>query len=163
MKTDHRNSLPAALLAVLLAACTIAPTPATLSEVAGAHDWANAPGADLDKAFGRDTKRILSRMTRSDAIGALNSAGYTCIYGEGHEDYPEPAAQCTRGFATRACQMDWEVFLTSDPAKPGQVESLEGSFVRDCVGTDRDYPEPKISAIDDQLAPMVMEQPSPPK
>lgn len=153
MKIDRQNALPAALLAIALAACAVAPAPATLTEAASAHDWGNEPAADLDRAFSKDVRRILARASRSEAIGSLNNAGYECIYGEGHEDYPEPAAQCTRSFATRACQMDWEVFLTSDPARPGRVETLEASFARDCVGTDRDYPEPKITAIDDQLAP----------
>lgn len=153
MKINRQNSLPAAALAIVLAACAVTPAPATLAEVSTAHDWANASGKELNASFSKDVQRILGRGGRSDAIGALHDAGYECIYGEGHEDYPEPAAQCTRGFATRACQMDWEVFLTSDPARPNSIDSLDASFTRDCVGTDRDFPEPKVSAIDDQLAP----------
>lgn len=154
MKINRQNALPTAFLAIALAACAVAPAPATLTEAASARDWANGPAIDHDRAFSKDVSRILGGASRADAIGALNAAGYECIYGEAHEDYPEPAAQCTRGFATRACQMDWEVFLTSVPERPGRVESLEASFARDCVGTDRDYPEPKVSAIDDQLAPL---------
>ena len=153
MKIDRQNALPAAFLAIALAACAVAPAPATLTEAASAHDWGNEPAAALDRAFARDVSRILAGASRSDAIGALNAAGYECIYGEGHEDYPEPAAQCTRAFATRACQMNWEVFLTSVPDRPNRVETLEAGFARDCIGTDRDYPDPKVSAIDDQLAP----------
>jgi hypothetical protein len=153
MNLFRQNSLPVAALAIALAACTMAPTPATLSEAATAQDWGNAPGAQLNKTYQKDVRRILSRMTRSEAITALHDAGYECTYGEAHEDYPEPAAQCTRGFATRACQMDWEIFLTSEPSKPNGIESLDASFVRDCVGTDRDYPEPVVSEIDSQLAP----------
>jgi len=154
MNLHRQNSLPAAFLALVLAACAVAPAPATLGEAASARDWQYGQAADHDRAFSKDVNRILGRMTRSEAIGALQDAGYECIYGEAHEDYPEPAAQCTRGYATRACQMDWEVFLTSVPERPGRIDSLEASFARDCVGTDRDYPEPKISAIDGQLAPV---------
>jgi hypothetical protein len=140
-----------ALAAVLaLAACNNEPQPKTLKELADAHDWQHAKGAELQKMFDAGAKSVLGKMTRPDAITALNEAGYECIYGEAHEDYPDPMAVCTRSFATRACQMDWEIASTADK---GKVQDVDGTFTRDCVGVADDWPEPKKSAIDDQLAP----------
>jgi hypothetical protein len=62
-------------------------------------------------------------------------------------------AVCSRSFATRACQFDWEVALTSDPGRPGKVETTETGFRRDCVNAADDWPVPVDSAIGDQLAP----------
>jgi hypothetical protein len=139
-------------LILFAGACEAAPV--TLQEAAAAHDWQNESGASLQRAFATDVKRAVSTTSRATALEAIKTAGYECTYGEGHEDYPEPAAVCTRSFATRACQMDWEIMLTSDPKKPDSVDELSGDFKRDCVGVDRDFPEPVRSAIDDQLAPM---------
>jgi hypothetical protein len=127
--------------------------PATLAELHAAHDWQHEDGAALDKAMSRQADRLAKGASRAAAIAQLGEAGYTCLYGEAHEDYPEPAAVCARSFATRACQMDWEVVITSDPARPDSIDSSGGEFRRDCVGLDRDWPEPIKSAIDDQLAP----------
>ena len=153
-------------LAALLAACSPAPTPTPeptpappaavvaptdLKAREAAHDWQNEPGEALNTAWNDGVKALLGKMSRPDIIGAINAAGFECIYGEGHEDYPDPAAQCTRSFATRSCQMDWEIFSTADK---GMVDEVDGSFKRDCVGTADDWPEPIKSAIDDQLAPM---------
>lgn len=149
---------------LMLAACSPAPAPTPepapappaavapvdLKALEAAHDWQYEPGEKLDADWDAGVKALLGKMSRPDIIGAVNAAGFECIYGEAHEDYPEPAAQCTRGFATRACQMDWEIFTTSDK---GMVDEVGGSFKRDCVGVDRDWPEPVRSAIDDQLAP----------
>lgn len=153
---------PAALLGiVLLAACQKAPetaspkaeTPAlkTLAEIRSAHDWANEPGATLNTAFATDVAALFKDKTRDDIQAAITEAGYDCMWGEAHEDYPVPSAQCTTSFATRACQMDWEIFVTTD--QKTKVSTSEGSYKRDCVGRDNDYPEPIDSAIDDQLAP----------
>ncbi len=138
--------------ALALAACAGGPQPQTLAEATD-RDWGNAPGAALNADFSKDVRRLLKRMPRADAIAAIEAEGYACQYGEAHEDYPEPMALCTRSFATRACQMDWEMFVTSDPKKPGRVNDAGASFTRDCVGRDRDWPEAKDSAIDDGLAP----------
>lgn len=157
----------ALLAAAALTACSPAPaptpepapappaaavTPATLDELKDAHDWQYEPGDKLNAAWNAGVITILGKMTRSDLIGAVNAAGFECIYGEAHEDYPDPAAVCTRSFATRRCQMDWEITSTADK---GMVDEVDGSFKRDCVGTADDWPEPIKSAIDDQLAPMM--------
>jgi len=141
------------ILALSLAACQGGTQPKTLSEIDQAHEWQRTPGAELNASFSNGVKHVLMAMSREDAIAAVKAEGYECIYGEGNEDYPEPAAQCTKSFATRACQMDWEIFLTSDPKKPGKVDDVDGSYMRDCVGTKDDWPEKKVSPIDDQLAP----------
>jgi hypothetical protein len=149
---------------LLLAACSPAPVaepepapappaaeaPVDLKALEAAHDWQNEPGEKLNADWDAGVKALLGKMSRPDIIGAVNAAGFECIYGEGHPDYPDPAAQCTRSFATRACQMDWEIFST---AENGMVDEVDGSFTRDCVGVDQDWPEPVKSAIDDQLAP----------
>ena len=134
-----------------------AAAPADLKALEAAHDWQNEAGEKLNTDWDAGVKALLGKMSRQDAIGAIKGAGFECIYGEAHEDYPEPAAQCTRSFATRACQMDWEIFSTADK---GMVDEVDGSFERDCVGTADDWPEPIKSAIDDQLAPMT--PPAPP-
>jgi hypothetical protein len=77
------------------------------------------------------------------------------MYGEAHQDYPDPMAVCSRSFATRACQMDWEI---SSTAENGMVDDVDGSFRRDCVGTADDWPEPVVSEIDAQLAPVTPPQ-----
>jgi hypothetical protein len=100
-----------------------------------------------------DVVGLAKGASRAAAIAQLSEAGYACLYGEAHQDYPEPAAVCARSFATRACQMDWEVVITSDPVLPDSIDSSGGEFRRDCVGIDRDWPEPIKSAIDNQLAP----------
>lgn len=130
---------------------------ADLKALEAAHDWQNEAGEKLNTDWDAGVKALLGKMSRQDAIGAIKGARFECIYGEAHEDYPEPAAQCTRSFATRACQMDWEIFSTADK---GMVDEVDGSFKRDCVGTADDWPEPIKSAIDDQLAPMT--PPAPP-
>lgn len=142
------------MLAGLAAAACVheGPKAQSLDALHTAHNWHGDNGQALDRIYGAEVRRILAPMRREGALNALGAAGYECIYGEGHADYPEPAAQCTYSFATRACQMDWEVFLTSDPAVPGGVDTLDGAFRRDCVGTDQDWPVPLRSAVDDQLA-----------
>lgn len=148
-----------------LAACSPAPAPAqepappaeaaaptvkTLKELEAAYEWQRTPGEKLNADWDAGVKAILAKLSRPDAIAAIEEAGFSCIYGEAHADYPDPAAQCTRSFATRACQMDWEIFSTADK---GMVTEVDGSYKRDCVGTDDDWPEKINSAIDEQLAP----------
>lgn len=149
-----RFLLVVAAAAALVSACSHDyPKPQTITEMHQWNDWQHERGEKLYAALANDVSRIARRSGRAAAIGQLQDAGYECIYGEAHEDYPEPAAQCTRSFATRACQLDWEVFLTSDPANPDSVDTTDVAFRRDCVGTAQDWPEPVESAIDDQLAP----------
>lgn len=153
----------ALIAALMLAACTpasqtasapaepAAPAqPADLKALDASHDWQNEAGEKLGAGFTAGAKAILGKMTRSDAIAALNEAGFECIYGEAHQDYPDPMAVCTKSFATRACQFDWEIASTADK---GMVDEVTASFKRDCVGTDDDWPDKVKSAIDDQLAP----------
>ena len=145
-------------LAVLATACTPAPeTPGpeapsskTLAELESAHDWQHGAGEKLNADWNSGVQGILGKLSRPDAIAAIEAAGFSCIYGEAHQDYPDPMAVCTRSFATRSCQMDWEISSTADK---GMVTSVDGAYRRDCVGVDDDWPDPVKSAIDDQLAP----------
>jgi hypothetical protein len=143
----------ALIAALALAACSPQPaaTPAPdLKALEAAHDWQNEPGEKLNASWNDGVKAFLGKMSRPDAIKAIEEAGFACIYGEAHEKYPDPMAVCTRSFATRACQMDWEI---SSTAEKGMVDEADGTYKRDCVGTDRDWPDPINSAIDNQLAP----------
>jgi hypothetical protein len=153
----------ALIAALALAACTpaaqtasapaepAAPVhPADLKALDAAHDWQNEPGERLNADFAAGAKAILGKMTRPDIIAAQNEAGFECTYGEAHQDYPDPMAVCTKSFATRACQFDWEIASTADK---GMVDEVTASFKRDCVGADQDWPDKVKSAIDDQLAP----------
>lgn len=124
--------------------------PADLKTLDAAHDWQNGPGERLNADFNAGAIAILGKMSRPDAIDAINAAGFACTYGEAHQDYPDPMAVCAKSFATRACQMDWEIASTADK---GMVEEVTGSFKRDCAGTDQDWPDKVNSPIDDQLAP----------
>jgi len=133
----------------------------TIADVHQQGDWQWAPGEALQAGLAAQVSRIGRDAGRAALIAELQEAGYECIYGEAHEDYPEPAAQCTRSFATRACQFDWEVFVTSDAARPDSVETNDTSFRRDCVGTGQDWPEVVKSAIDAQLAPPPALEPEP--
>ena len=132
-------------------------TPVDLKSLEAAEDWQSGEGAKLNADWNAGVTALLGKMSRPDAIAAIQGAGFECIYGEAHADYPDPAAQCTRSFATRACQMDWEIFSTAENA---MVDEVNGSFTRDCVGIDRDWPDPVRSAIDDQRAPAT--PPAPP-
>jgi hypothetical protein len=151
------------IAALVLAACsppaekTAAPAqpaatvlPADLKALEEAHDWQHEPGEKLNADFGAGAVAILVKLSRTDAIKAVNDAGFECIYGEAHQDYPDPMAVCSKSFATRACQMDWEIAST---AEKGMVDEVTGSFKRDCVGTNDDWPDKVESAIDNQLAP----------
>jgi opacity protein-like surface antigen len=150
-------------LAMLAAACAPAPeTPApappapetsgprTLTELESAHDWQRGSGEKLNADWNTGVQGVLGKLSRPDAIAAIEGAGFACTYGEAHQDYPDPMAVCTRSFATRSCQMDWEI---SSTAEGGMVESVDGLFRRDCVGVDDDWPDEIRSAIDDQVAP----------
>ena len=133
-----------------LAPAPEAAKPTDLKSLESAHDWQYEPGEKLNAAWNDGVKALLGKMSRQDIIGAINAAGFECIYGEAHEDYPDPMAVCTRSFATRRCQMDWEIASTADK---GMVDEAGGSFKRDCVGLDDDWPDKVKSAIDDGLAP----------
>lgn len=124
--------------------------PASLKDLEAQHDWQRETGEKLNADWTAGVKALLGKMSRPDAIKAITDAGFECIYGEAHENYPDPMAVCTRSFATRACQMDWEISSTADK---GMVDSVDGGFKRDCVGTDDDWPDKVKSAIDEQLAP----------
>lgn len=125
-------------------------TPTDLKGLEAAHDWQHEPGESLNAAWVDGVKAIIGKLSRQDAIAAIETAGFSCIYGEAHQDYPDPMAVCSRSFATRACQMDWEISSTADK---GMVDESDGAFRRDCVGMDDDWPDKVKSAIDDQLAP----------
>ena len=136
-------TLATAATAATLAACSPAPTPtpaptpapvaaapADLEALKVAHDWQYDPGEKLNADWNAGVVALLGKLSRPDAIGAIQAAGFECIYGEGSEDYPDPAAQCTRSFATRDCQMDWEIFSTADK---GMVKEVDGSLDRKSV------------------------------
>ena len=131
--------------------------PVDLKALEQAHDWQHEAGEKLNADFGAGAVAILGRMSRPDAITAINAAGFECIYGEAHQDYPDPMAVCTKSFATRACQFDWEIASTADK---GMVDEVTGSFKRDCVGLDDDWPDKVKSAIDEQLAPQTPPSPA---
>jgi hypothetical protein len=131
-------------------AAELAGKPTNLKDLEAAHDWQYEAGEKLNASWNDGVKAIIGKMSRPDAIKAITDAGFECTYGEAHEKYPDPMAVCTRSFATRECQMDWEISSTADK---GMVDEADGSYTRDCVGVDRDWPEPKKSAIDNQLAP----------
>jgi len=131
---------------------------ANLQALEAALDWQYGDGAKLNADWNAGVKALLGKMSRPDAIGTITGTGFECTYGEAHEDYLDPMAVCKRSFATRACQVDWEIASTADK---GMVDEVDGMFTRDCVGIDRDWPEPVRSAIDDQLAPPAP-QPVPP-
>jgi hypothetical protein len=143
----------AAALALALAGCAMGPTnpgPETLDDLEAAHDWQYAPGERLNADWASGVQGILGALSRRQAIDAIEAAGFSCMYGEAHEDYPDPMAVCSRSFATRRCQMDWEISSTADR---GMVNWVDGAFTRDCVGVEDDWPDEVKSAIDDQLAP----------
>ena len=89
---------------LLLAACSPAPAaeptpeptpappaaaaPADLKALEAAHDWQNEAGEKLNADWDAGVKALLGKMSRQDAIGAIKGAGFECIYGEAHEDYP---------------------------------------------------------------------------
>ncbi len=146
--------LAAGAIAICLALASLGacePEVATLDELHQSLDWDNGDGREVEASYAAGARRILGSLSRPDDIDNLRAASYECIFGEAHELYPDPAAQCTRSFATRACQLDWEIFTTVKNDR--KIDHVEASFRRDCVGTDRDWPAPVNSAIDDQLAP----------
>lgn len=155
----------ALLAAIALCACTPAPTgeratpapPLDLKSIQSARDWQYEAGDKLDAGFKADAAGLLGKLSRPDAIKTLTDAGFECIYGEAHQDYPDPMAVCTRSFATRACQFTWEISSTADK---GMVDDVDAGFRRDCVGTDEDWPDRIESAIDEQLAPATPTQPN---
>lgn len=126
----------------------------TIREMHQIHDWPHDGGARLYAALANDVARIARRAGRAGSLSQLQAEGYECLYGEAYEDYPEPAAVCSRSFATRACQMDWEVTLTSDPERADSVGSTDVDFRRDCGSVGADWPEPVVSGIDTHLAPV---------
>lgn len=139
--------------ALLAAGCAMGPTnpgPETLADLEAAHDWQYQPGQQLNADWASGVQGILGDLSRLQAIQAIEAAGFQCMYGEAHQDYPDPMAVCTREFATRRCQMDWEISSTADK---GRVTWVDGAFRRDCVGLDDDWPDQVKSAIDDELAP----------
>ena len=144
----------AVLLVAGLGACATGKLkPQTILEMHQTNDWAHERGEKLYAALANDVSRIARKNGRAATLAQLGEAGYECQFGEGHEDYPEPAAVCTRSFATRACQFDWDVTVTSDPKRPDSIYTTDVDFRRDCVSTGLDWPEPVVSAIDDGLAP----------
>lgn len=150
--------------AIALAACNPAPQPAaakykTVTELQEALDWQHGKGGDLQAEFDREVKALLVSQKRPADTDAIKAAGYECIFGEAHQDYPDPMAVCSKSFATRACQMDWEISTT---VEKGKVSEADATYTRDCVGVADDWPEPKKSAIDDQLAPQTPPEPAAP-
>jgi hypothetical protein len=166
-REDAAMRFAALASAAMLAACSPTPQkaeapasqsePATLEALTNAHDWRHEPGKAANDALNASARRILKPMSRSEAIDALRAAGYECIFGEASDSYPDPMAVCTRDFATRACQMTWEISSTADK---GRVQDVDAEFTRDCVGVADDWPEPVKSAIDDQLAPATPPKPN---
>ena len=123
----------------------------SLSTLIAAYDWQYESGEELNAAWNTGTKKLLGKMSQSDVIRVIQEAGFSCTSGESQKNHPEPTAVCASGFATRDCQINWEIASTS--AK-GKVQ-VDGSFKRDCALADRDWPDKVNSAIDDGLAPQM--------
>src|SRR5689334_18895891 len=94
-------------------------THANLKDLEAAYDWQHEPGEKSNSAWNDGVKAIIGKMARPDAMAAIEAAGFECMYGEAHQDYPDPMAVCTKSFATRACQMDWDI---SSTAEKGMVD-----------------------------------------
>jgi hypothetical protein len=92
-------------------------------------------------------KSVLRQMGKADTIRVIREAGFACTYSEPNEQRGGPTAVCSRSFATRTCQMDWVITTTANTG------AVDGSFKRDCVGADNDWPDNVVSEIDSQLAP----------
>jgi hypothetical protein len=125
-------------------------SPTTLAELATYRDWTNGDPVKHAVAFDADARRILAPMSRTQTIDAFGSARYECQYGEASAEYPDPMQVCKREFATRECQMTWEISTTADE---GMTTEVLTDFNRDCVGTDKDWPHAVESEIDTQQAP----------
>ena len=144
-----RRHIALAANLVALSACASLGKRPTVAAADGAQDWMNAPGATLAHVYQREMRRALPGLGVGAAIDGLRAAGYDCATGEAHPRHPDPMSVCRKSFATRACQLDQEVALSMTRAI---IRKVEASFERDCVGTGRDWPSPKRSAIDDGLA-----------
>lgn len=143
------NRLTLLCACAALGACQT-PGAGSLSEIENASNWNLDDGDALAFRYQRDMRRLLVGRDIAGALGELRADGYECATGEAHEDHPDPMSKCKKSFATRACQLDWRVEVQAQEAT---VSAVETDFARDCVGDNRDYPEAKRSAIDDQLAP----------
>jgi hypothetical protein len=125
--------------AVSLAGCaTLMSSAKSLDEIHSGPDWLMERGEKLSADYQRDISRWANGRPLAALRSELVAAQFEC--GDG-------GMVCTRMFATRACQTDWAVTLPETGSK------VTATFERDCVGTGGDWPEPKKSAIDDQLAP----------
>ena len=93
----------AGLAALVVAACAHdSGKPQTVREMHQIHDWQHDRGARLYAALANDVSRIARKAGRAGTLAQLQAEGYGCFYGEAHEDYPEPAAVCSRSFASCA-------------------------------------------------------------
>jgi hypothetical protein len=144
---QSRPRLPVLVLSLtlVLSACVLMP-PASLQELQQERDWLHGEGAMLARAYQRDADALLTGRSTQAALREAEAAGYECAEGEAAD-----TMVCTRSFATRACQFDWTLTLALAPGG-SPVTSTRADFRRDCVGTASDWPEPIVSAIDDQLS-----------
>ncbi|MBY0421846.1 MAG: hypothetical protein K2Q06_06045, partial [Parvularculaceae bacterium] len=117
--------------AASLGACTTAPSGLSVAEFESSRDWISGDGASEARAFDRGMGRALRGAPIADAIADLRDAGYECETGEAHERHPDPMTVCRWSFATRACQLDKTVVLSTSR---GVVRDVEATFERDCVG-----------------------------
>lgn len=125
--------------ALMLTACTsLYGTPKSLDEIHSGPDWRQEKGETLAANYQRDMARWARGRPPVALRSELIAAKFECAEG---------SAVCTRMFSTRACQTDWRVELPA--ATGGKVMTR---FTRECVGLDNDWPEPRRSALDDQLA-----------
>jgi hypothetical protein len=136
----------------------LTPAPTKLGDLMKSRTWRSEDGKLLSDWFDAEARRLMSPMTRPATTDQFATAGWSCTYGEGSEDYPDPAQVCTLSFATPECQLDWELMTTADKGKTTEVD---GEFRRDCIGLDRDWPEKKTGEMDRNLATPTLPAPTP--
>jgi len=137
----------------------LTPAPTKLGDLMKSRTWRGEDGKLLADWFEAEAKRLMMPLTRVQTVDAFSTAGWSCTYGEGSEDYPDPAQVCSLSFATPECQLDWELTTTAEKGKTAEVSA---EFRRDCVGVDRDWPEKKTGEMDKNLATPLPQLGTPP-
>lgn len=138
----------------------LTPAPNKLGDLMKSRTWRREDGKQLAEWFDAEAMRLMKPMTRAQTVDQFEAAGWSCIYGEGSEDYPNPAQVCTLSFATPECQLDWEISTQAD--NPGKTTEVDTTFTRDCIGVDRDWPEKKTGEMDRNLATPALPRTPPP-
>jgi hypothetical protein len=127
----------------------LTPAPGKLGDLMKSRTWRSEDGKLLQEWFDAEAKRLMMPMTRAQTVDQFAAAGWSCMYGEGSEDYPDPVQVCSLSFATPECQLDWELMTTADKGRTTGVGSL---FRRGCIGVERDWPERKTGEMNENIA-----------